>query len=866
MQHPCQGLQSVPRTEPEDPGTNTGQTEEASVFSVWEGVGGESGPYLKKPKLRTGTEKMKLAEAEKYGANQAILRIFSESGLEQFTEVQTQAIKAGLCLGKSLVIAAPTSTGKTTIAEIAAVEGAMRGSKTVYLVTHKALAEEKYNSFKNRYDSATDRWFEVSIATGDRREGDWNDGILVATYEKYLALVGSSSAYSVRDRVVVADEIQIISDDSRGSDIEILLSIIRQQSPSQFIALTATAPNADEIAGWLNCGFINVAYRDVPLRQEAWIDNKRYYNYLGDEDFVQDENVSLVSDNTLQAVHNLLENDFGPVLVFTMTRRRASELAEHFSRSRGQDTKSYSIAEQLELFSEPTGTSEILKGTTERKVAFHSADLSFAERSVIEKALRERRLDVVFSTPTLAAGVNFPIRTVLFDSFTRFWVAGDPWISKAEYLNMSGRAGRLGLDDEGLSVLIATNRTETIKTEEYLSPNILPLKSKLFKKSIRKSVLHLISCRLCKSEAELNSFYSETFWWHQNLEHNPTKLDQVAPLVSESIDWLLESDLLAGTKSQLYPTPLGISISSTGLLPSSGVFLLSLIRDNEECFNDDSYELPLIHAICASDEFSQDYGQRFLPYARRNQPEHAAWSAITSGRLFLEPSQVENYDRVTNATHGIYLWSKGIPERQLRRDMPTISYGQLYTLSSDIAWIIDGLSRIVSTPGIEFSFPLETKLTILADKVRFGVIEEAIDIMRSAKRHDVPGLGRQRAMDLVAKGLYEPNAILNSGVDVLKKILKNEERARSLVEAVGQFFSTNFIYWKNRHLDSAKRLGADVELIKISYDSTGNEYENPIHTIFSKFGWKVEKLDAHKRQGVPDFLISHCDRSLLLEW
>lgn len=807
---------------------------------------------------------MKIADAIKFGANQAVVDILKEAGLKQFTAVQEQAIRAGLCNGKSFVIAAPTSSGKTTIAEIAAVDGAIRGKRTVYLVTHKALAEEKYDLFKKSYDTEPDRWFSVSVATGDRVEGDWNDGILVATYEKYLAMISSSNAYSVKDRVVVADEVQIISDNSRGADIEILLSIIRRQIPSQFIALSATAPNADQIAGWLNCDFVNVKYRDVPLRQEVWTGNRRYYNYLGDQEILEERDLSPVSESTLGAVSNLLENGFGPILVFTMTKRDATELAEAFSRSRQQDVKSYQIAEQLELFSEPTGTSETLKRTAERKVAFHSTDLSFSERSVVERALRERNLDVVFSTPTLAAGVNFPIRTVIFDKFSRFWVSGDPWISKAEFLNMSGRAGRLGLDDEGLVVLIARNRTEALKANEFLSPEIEPLRSKLFVKSIRKSVLNLISCRLCKSENEINSFYAETFWWHHNLENNPTNLERIPGLVTESVEWLLENELISGSSENTYPTLLGRSVSSTGLLPSTAIFLFGLLKENE-AFLAANIDLPLIHAICSSDEFSEEIGQRFLPYARRNQPETEAWRTLSAADLFINPGNVENYDRVTNASYGIYIWSKGIPERELRRKIPAISYGQLHTLSSEIAWVLDGLSRIVTTPGIQFSVPLATRLNILAEKIRYGVTEEAIDIVKASQKYDVPGLGRQRAMALVAKGLCEPNRIVNSTIDELKKVLQNENRAKSFLKAVGELFANNFSYWRNKHIEKAKSLGVDTDLIKSSYDLSGSAYEEPINSLLCELELNVNKLDTGKRQGVPDFIVTNQGISILLE-
>ena len=126
---------------------------------------------------------MKVEEASKYGVNPAILEKLSKAGINEFTTVQQESIKGGLCKGKSLIIAAPTSSGKTTIAEIAAVEGALKGQKTVYLVTHRALAEEKYLSFRAKYDSEKeDKWFDVSIATGDHKEGEWHNGILVATY------------------------------------------------------------------------------------------------------------------------------------------------------------------------------------------------------------------------------------------------------------------------------------------------------------------------------------------------------------------------------------------------------------------------------------------------------------------------------------------------------------------------------------------------------------------------------------------------------------------------------------------------------------------------------------------------------------
>ncbi len=287
--------------------------------------------------------------------------------------------------------------------------------------------------------------------------------------------------YSLTGKVVIADEIQILSDQSRGPDIEVLCSIIRQQRPKQFIALSATAPNVQELADWFRCKCIDVRTRDVPLRQEVWYGGHCYHAYFGDEDVYENTNERMPSD-TLSAVRLLLEKELGPVLVFTMTKPKATKLAEQFAARRQQDTASYSLGEQLELFSEPTTLARTLKNVSERKVAFHSADLSFSERGVVERGLRDRAIDVVFATPTLAAGVNFPIRTVVFDSYQRWWM-DDPWLSKEDYVNMSGRAGRLGMHEEGTSVLLSGNRVELDRAKKYLSSEQTPVYSVLMSNS-----------------------------------------------------------------------------------------------------------------------------------------------------------------------------------------------------------------------------------------------------------------------------------------------------------------------------------------------------------------------------------------------
>ncbi|NQT63584.1 MAG: DEAD/DEAH box helicase [Candidatus Marinimicrobia bacterium] len=323
---------------------------------------------------------MDFKEASTFGINEEVLSVYQKLGWESFTRVQSKAIESGLGKGSSMVVSAPTSSGKTTIGEIAAILGALEGKKTVYLVSHRALAEEKYNYFKTVFRDELEKLFDVSIATGDHVDGDWDNGILVSTYEKYLSLITTSSNFSFEGKVVIADEIQILSDVSRGSEIEILCTIIRMGSPAQFIGLTATVPNVDELSTWFNCKGIKISHRDVPLRQEIWNEGRLFHNLYGQDELFEDQENAHVVNDTIHVVNNLLNLKLGPILVFTMTKPRAIELAQGFSGTREKDISAIIVGEQIELFSELTITVGILKETCERRTAFHSGDLSFEER------------------------------------------------------------------------------------------------------------------------------------------------------------------------------------------------------------------------------------------------------------------------------------------------------------------------------------------------------------------------------------------------------------------------------------------------------------------------------------------------------
>jgi helicase len=810
---------------------------------------------------------MDIVQAINYGTSKMMVDKLLSRGLQQWTSAQEAALKSGLCTGKNLLVSAPTSSGKTTIAELAAVEGARQGHRTVYLVSHRALAEEKYRIFAHEYAQTSSKWFEVSIATGDRTEGDWREGILVATYEKFLALVCSSANMTLSGTIIVADEIQILGEKGRGPEIEVLCTRIRRGKPRQLVALSATVSNPGDLAGWLGCEAVTVTGRDVPLVHEVWYHGKSVSCDADHSELFPARNKTVLPIDTLTAVDHLLQQKQGPILVFTMTRPRAINLAEEYASRRKRAADGIRYAGQLSLFSEPSTLVRSLTETAEKGVAFHTADLTYSERAMVEQGLRDRLFEVVFATPTLAAGVNFPFQSVVFDSFYRAWDVETPWLPLADFRNMAGRAGRLGLHERGFAILLADSAVKHDRGVSLISAPVEPLQSQLISCSFRKIVLSIVAGKLARTIEEIEQFFSETLWWHQLQDKNPKKLEEFPRLIRTAVQYLTESELIATDGPQLYPTRMGVATAGSGLLPQTVVSIVRLLHQHQSRFLADEPDstAAFIHAVCSGDEFSEG-GQRYLPFARNNQPERSAWFWLQSWTLMVRADFSSSPDKVANATYALYQWISGISERQLRNMIPVISYGHLQQLGRDVAWVVEGISRVIRLPDSGIDIRVANNLSELSERLRYGVPRHLLDLLKAANAYDVPGFGRHRAMALDEAKLSSPNDVVASDVSVIAKLVESEERARLLIDAVCKFFEHPLKAVGERHSKMAGAVQIDPALIRNSYELTGEAYEEPIEALLRLVAeWTVTKLDTNKRQGSPDFLIEMNRKSVLAE-
>jgi helicase len=807
---------------------------------------------------------MHIEQCKDLGIDDELAKPLRSWGIVKLTDIQQLAMKSGVANGCSMVVCAPTSSGKTLVGEIALLTSLRKGHKSIYLVSHKALADQKYDDFEKRFgERAEEPLGSVGISTGDRDEGDVNPQLLVATYEKALALL-LSGQLDTRSALVVADELQIIGELNRGPNIEALCAVLRQRGVWQFIALTATVGNAKDLAYWLNCELVTSSHRDIDLHQEIWFKGSAHRVTFGQESGENIDYKPATPNDVLGAVDFLLSQKRGPILVFTESRMEAINFAESYSQRRSRTTDGIEIAQQLDLFSEPTESSDQLKAITERKIVFHTADLTQQERLIIEKCFVDSRFEVCFATSTLSAGVNFPFQTVIIPKLTYEW--GDragQLMTRGDYRNMSGRAGRLGLHEKGYAILIPRNVYELQYANQLVLPKNDNIISQLVNLSMRRTVLMLVSSGIVDRHQSLEEFFQNTLYWYQTSEKNTKLLDEIIKTAGESIDWLLKEHLIEQHEDTLLPTPLGKAIAQTGLLPSTAISFVRLLKTHVSAMDAkfEEYITGILHWACSCDEFTGRKPSRLLVWpVRRNHVTSTDF--LRSSKLLATLDRTDN--RINQCTHALALFVQGALERQIRFKT-NIPSGGVHRLAIDVAWMIDGLHRIVCVPDLGCTQQLANKFSMLARRVRWGCPAEALDIMRVAQRHGVPGFGRQRAMALVAQGLTTFEEILGASKEKLIPILRSADRAESLLRAIANSIGFRTDRYSKAHQRVATELGLG-HILKNCSEKLGVEYENAIKELLeAESRWTVVAIDDGKRQNVPDLLVELGDLAVFIE-
>ena len=198
-----------------------------------------------------------------------------EKDIKELRPAQEKSIKKGLLDGKNLLVCTPTASGKTLIAELAALKSILDGrGKAIYIVPLKALATEKYKDFKKRYDGTA----KIALSIGDIDSADSyliDYDVIITTSEKLDSLIRHHAPWLSLVSTIIIDEIHLLNDTKRGPTLEIIITILRQLlKKAQIIGLSATIGNAEELAEWLGADLVVDEWRPVKLHKGVYFDGK----------------------------------------------------------------------------------------------------------------------------------------------------------------------------------------------------------------------------------------------------------------------------------------------------------------------------------------------------------------------------------------------------------------------------------------------------------------------------------------------------------------------------------------------------------------------------------------------------------------
>lgn len=344
---------------------------------------------------------------------------------------QHQAVNF-LRAGSDVVVSAPTGAGKTYIFELLHQSRSLQG-QAVYTVPTRALANDKYAEWKEA------KW-DVGIATGDVAE-NLQAPVIVATLETQLERMVRGEGPAM----LVMDEYQMIADEARGSHYEAAIALAPAET--RLLLLSGSVANPEDIVAWLRrlgrpAEVVMTKERPVPLEEAPWeaLPQRmaRHFEHFWPK----------VAAAVMLA-------DLAPLLIFSPRRKEAETIARRLAADLPQ-------GETLDLTQEQRAVcGKDLATLLERRIAFHHSGLSYAARAgVIEPLAKAGQLRVIVATMGLAAGINFSVRSVHVAGTTFHDGKGEHKLAPDELLQMYGRAGRRGLDDNGY--VVTTKQSPTL--------------------------------------------------------------------------------------------------------------------------------------------------------------------------------------------------------------------------------------------------------------------------------------------------------------------------------------------------------------------------------------------------------------------
>ena len=372
----------------------------------------------------------------------------------------------------NVLVTAPTGAGKTIIAERGIEEYLDKGNRVIYTTPIKALSNQKYHDFMSS-------GFDTGLLTGDRNENP-DAGLIIATTEILRNMIFTNDERINDIGLVVLDEVHYLADKERGSTWEEI--IIHLPKDIKLLCLSATIGNENEFLNWIvsqrgPTDLIQSKIRPVPLEISlitASKDDEQILAIKSTEDkrnkpiFKLDKKFKRYRKPSLSdQISYILNKKATPCILFYFSREKVENKARYAANLNFKIKKNVQLRHLFEdIFDDITNEEYQLLNLDElywmwsRGVAYHHAGLAPIVKEFVEFLFINRHIDILFATETLSLGINMPAKSIIIDSSFKYDGLKTRLISKSEFLQLTGRAGRRGIDSKGYAYINYDKRVE----------------------------------------------------------------------------------------------------------------------------------------------------------------------------------------------------------------------------------------------------------------------------------------------------------------------------------------------------------------------------------------------------------------------
>jgi replicative superfamily II helicase len=691
--------------------------------------------------------------------------------------------------GESLLVVAPTSSGKTFIGEMAATKAILDGRKAVFLLPYRALVNEKYDLFGGVYGEKLG--MRVIRCTGDHTDetdqfvrGKYE--IAVLTYEMFLNLGLRNVGVLNQIGLIVLDEAQFITDPVRGIAVELILTYLlaaRQRGVvPQLIALSAVIGHINHFDEWLACRTLVTTVRPVPLL-EGVLDRSGQFQFVdadGNEQLTQlvpyhaiqvRREKPSAQDVIVPLVKQLVRGTTEKIIVFRNRRGPAEGCAGYLASDVGLPPAADALA--LLPGRDLSSTSAALRRCLNGGTAFHNTNLTREEKQVVERAYRDpnSNLRILGATTTVAAGINTPASTVIIAEQEFIGEDGRPF-TVAEYKNMAGRAGRLGYNEEGKAIILANDSSERqFLFRRYVRGTLEPLQSSFDANQLETWIIRLLAQVKQVHKDQVLQLLLNTFGGFLDNRRHPGWQNEMEQRLRALLADMIRLRLVEQELNNVQLTLLGRACGESSLSFRSAMRLVDLVQSVGAQGITAEQLMALVQALPESDSnytpmFKKGTKESVRP---REAASHFGLPVANALQRFAD-DYFAYYARCKRASI-LWDWINGVSIERIEETYTAnpyqgkIGYGDIRKFADSTRFHLSAAHRITNILFVSGG-PTEATIDCLLRQLEFGMPAQALRLV------DLPvDLTRGDYLALLSAGIHNPNQVWQHSDEQLSQLL-----------------------------------------------------------------------------------------------